>query len=93
MAIWNARIQVRRDIAANWVTNNPVLSDGEWGVETNTLKYKLGDGATSWTSLPYSIPPFGNTAGTITEGNDARLSDVRTPTAHASTHAVGGADA
>jgi hypothetical protein len=93
MAIWNARIQVRRDIAANWVTNNPVLSDGEWGVETNTLKYKLGDGATSWTSLPYSIPPFGNTAGTITEGNDARLSDARTPTAHASTHAVGGADA
>ena len=93
MAIWNARIQVRRDVAANWVTNNPVLSDGEWGVETDTLKYKLGDGATSWTSLPYSIPPFGSAAGTIAEGNDPRLSDARIPTAHASTHAVGGTDA
>ncbi len=35
---------------------------------------------------------FGNSAGTVTEGNDARLSDARTPTAHAASHASGGSD-
>lgn len=35
----------------------------------------------------------GTTAGTVAAGDDARLSDARTPTAHASTHATGQADA
>lgn len=35
---------------------------------------------------------FGTLAGTVTEGNDSRLSNARTPTAHASTHATGGSD-
>lgn len=36
---------------------------------------------------------FGNSAGTVCEGNDERLSDQREPTAHATTHASGGSDA
>ena len=32
---------------------------------------------------------FGSSAGTVCEGNDARLSDSRTPTAHAASHAAG----
>jgi hypothetical protein len=35
---------------------------------------------------------LGTTAGTACSGNDARLSDARTPTAHASSHASGGTD-
>ena len=35
---------------------------------------------------------YGVSAGTAAEGNDPRLSDPRTPTEHASTHAVGGSD-
>ena len=35
---------------------------------------------------------FGTAAGTVCEGNDARLSDARTPTAHKSTHATFGSD-
>jgi len=35
----------------------------------------------------------GTTAGTLAAGNDARLSDARSPTAHNSTHQSGGADA
>ena len=35
---------------------------------------------------------YGTTAGTAAQGNDTRLSDARTPTAHAATHAAGGAD-
>lgn len=36
--------------------------------------------------------PFGNTSSTVCEGNDARLNDARTPTAHAASHVTGGAD-
>lgn len=35
---------------------------------------------------------YGSTGGTACEGNDARLSDARTPTAHASSHAAAGSD-
>jgi hypothetical protein len=35
---------------------------------------------------------YGSTAGTAAQGNDSRLSDARTPTAHASTHAAAGSD-
>jgi hypothetical protein len=38
-------------------------------------------------------PDFGTGAGKVTQGNDARLSDARTPTAHAASHATGGSDA
>jgi hypothetical protein len=37
-------------------------------------------------------PVYGATAGTVTQGNDARLSNARTPVAHASTHAAAGSD-
>jgi hypothetical protein len=37
-------------------------------------------------------PVYGSAAGTVTQGNDARLSNARTPLAHASSHATGGAD-
>lgn len=36
---------------------------------------------------------YGSSAGTACEGNDSRLSNARTPTAHASSHATGQADA
>jgi len=35
----------------------------------------------------------GTTVGTVAAGNDSRFSDARTPTAHASSHITGGADA
>lgn len=36
---------------------------------------------------------YGTTAGTAAQGNDSRLSDARTPTAHAGSHAKAGSDA
>ena len=50
-----ARIQIRRDTAADWTSVNPVLSAGEIGYESDTDKAKIGDGATAWNSLPYFI--------------------------------------
>lgn len=47
------RIQLRRDTAANWVNHNPVLLEGEPGVELDTDQWKMGDGVHSWNDLPY----------------------------------------
>ena len=48
-------IQLRHDTALNWDTVNPILLEGELGVELITYKFKFGDGVTQWTGLPYSI--------------------------------------
>jgi Major tropism determinant N-terminal domain len=48
------RIQLRRDTAANWLSVNPVLADGEPGFEYDTGKIKYGDGITNWFSLAYA---------------------------------------
>lgn len=46
-------IQLRRDTAANWTSANPVLAAGQPGFETDTRKWKVGDGTTAWNSLAY----------------------------------------
>lgn len=48
------QIKWRRDTAANWTSNNPVLAQGEPGFETDTAKFKIGDGSTAWNSLGYA---------------------------------------
>jgi len=50
-----ARLQNRRDTAANWTSNNPTLAAGEIGYETDTAKLKIGDGTTAWSSLAYAV--------------------------------------
>jgi hypothetical protein len=47
------RIQFRRDTAANWTSRNPILADGEMGIEKVTKLFKLGDGVTAWNDLEY----------------------------------------
>ena len=49
------KIQIRRDTAANWTRINPVLSDGEPGLEIDTNKVKYGNGSSTWTALSYGI--------------------------------------
>ena len=53
------QIQMRRDTASNWTSAAPTLAAGEWGLETDTLKFKIGDGTTAWASLAYSSLPSG----------------------------------
>jgi hypothetical protein len=43
----------RRDTAANWTSVNPTLLAGEIGIESDTNKWKVGDGTTAWASLGY----------------------------------------
>lgn len=47
------RIKTRRDTAARWSSINPILADGEFGIERDTGFLKIGDGATRWNVLPY----------------------------------------
>jgi len=47
------KIQLRRDTAANWTADNPILAQGEQGHETDTNRRKIGDGVTAWNALPY----------------------------------------
>lgn len=47
------RIQLRRDTAANWTAVNPVLADGEIGLETDTDQFKIGTGILPWNTLAY----------------------------------------
>ena len=63
------RLQLRRDTATNWTSNNPTLLAGELGAETDTGKFKVGDGTTAWTSLAYSSGPAGPTGATGATGS------------------------
>lgn len=64
MAALIGSIQIRKDTAANWTTNNPTLLSGEIGLETDTRRVKIGDGATLWNALAYSLNPLGVAAAT-----------------------------
>jgi len=57
MATFSKRIQLRNDSATNWSTANPVLLEGEIGIEidANRNRIKIGDGVTAWNSLPYFL--------------------------------------
>ena len=46
-------LQIRQALAANWVTRNPTLAQGEFALETDTFLIKLGDGVRDWEHLPY----------------------------------------
>ena len=46
-------IQLRRDKATSWTSTNPTLAEGEFGMETDTGKIKIGDGTNTWNLLNY----------------------------------------
>ena len=61
------RVQLRRDSAAAWASNNPILASGEIGIElqvvnTDPVKIKVGNGIHDWNTLPYQ--PTGSSGGT-----------------------------
>lgn len=58
------KIIQRHDTAANWTSVNPVLALGEMGVETDTNKFKFGDGTTAWSELAYATSESSGGSGT-----------------------------
>lgn len=91
-------IQLRRDTAANWVTANPVLHDGEIGIETDTRKRKCGNGTTAWNSLPYMYSddldqePTANSHKPVESGGAKAAIDAAEEIGLAALDAIGDAD-
>jgi hypothetical protein len=61
------RMQQRRGTASQWTTANPILNAGEIGWESDTNKFKIGDGTNHWADVDYFIdsnstanPSFGS---------------------------------
>ena len=50
-----SRIQIRNDISTIWALENPILANGELGLETDTKNIKMGDGKTAWNDLEYGL--------------------------------------
>ena len=53
------KIQVRRGTASAWTSANTLLSQGEIGFETDTNKFKIGDGTNNWADLEYFLDAVG----------------------------------
>lgn len=68
-----AKIRPRRGTASQWNNANPILAEGEIGIEvpstgvgTGTVKIKFGDGSTHWNDLPYGLDNS-NTGGSSSD--------------------------
>lgn len=53
----STKIQIRRGTSAQWAAANPILADGEFGLDTTTGGYKLGNGVSTWTVLSAWVAP------------------------------------
>jgi hypothetical protein len=51
------QIRLRNGSSSDWSTANPVLAQGEIGLELDTYNFKIGDGSSNWNDLPYFYPP------------------------------------
>lgn len=73
----NAKIRPRRGTVTQWATVNPILAEGEIGIEfpntgvgTGKVKIKFGDGSTRWNSLPYAVEMVDESTVRYNETND-----------------------
>lgn len=80
MAIERAIIRPKRSTKTEWEQYNPILLEGELGIEnpdtgtgTGLVKIKIGDGITPWNSLPYALD---NTISGIYGGNVTNYEDI-----------------
>ena len=69
------QIQLRRGISTLWTSTNPTLAEGELGLETDTGKFKVGNGSTAWITLLYN-------QGSISSGNPVALGSVSAGTSN-----------
>ena len=67
-------MQQRRGTAAQWTAANPILAAGEIGYETDTSKFKMGNGSSAWSALTY----FANTTALEALLNDGAPASLNT---------------
>lgn len=67
-------IQIRRGTKSQWISANPILENGEFGLETDTGRLKIGNGSSYWSSLDYVgtkenlIKVYNNSGSSIQKG-------------------------
>lgn len=86
-------INQRRDSAAMWAFENPVLMEGEVGWEEDTRRSKLGDGVSHWNDLLYTVSDPSVTAADIGLGNVDNTHDLDKPISTATQAALDVLDA
>ena len=73
-------IKIRRDTAARWATNNPVLSYGEFAIVTDTTpqRLKIGTGLAAFNVLPFFTIPNAtqSEAGAMSAVDKKKLDDI-----------------
>ena len=96
----DARLNNARSPVAHKATHatggTDAITPADIGAAVKTVQIKAGTGLTGGGSLEADralTVNYGTAAGTVCQGNDARLSNARTPTAHKATHITGGTDA
>jgi hypothetical protein len=101
------RMQQRRGTAAQWTSTNdgdgPILEVGEIGFETDTGKFKIGDGTNRWIDLDYFLDEseidsitgdyvlsstLGQNNGVATLDGSGKLTSSQIPTSLATTNYV-----
>ena len=78
-----AKIRPRRGTKTEWQEFNPILMEGEWGIEypdtgigTGLCKFKFGNGFKKWSELPYAFSAENATSmdgGTVSTYNNLQL--------------------
>ena len=53
MPLYN-KIQIRRGSTSDWSTAATTLAQGELGYDTTIKRFKIGDGTTAWSTLPWA---------------------------------------
>jgi hypothetical protein len=48
-----ARLSFRKGTTTEWTTSDPILMAAEPSVDTSVGKFKIGDGVSRWSALPY----------------------------------------
>lgn len=76
-------IKLRRDSAANWSSVNPILAEGEVGVDLTNDKIKIGDGTSTWSALAYT---FDSPSEVTTKASNAQSAAEATASSALATH-------
>lgn len=87
----NTKIIIRNDTAEVWTTKNSILSKGEFGVENDTNKFKIGDGSTAWKDLAYAGADEAAIENIIAQNRDSLYKYTRTDASQSDADAIAAA--
>ena len=87
----NTKIIIRNDTAEVWTTKNSILSKGEFGVENDTNKFKIGDGSTAWKDLAYAGADQAAIENIIAQNRDSLYKYTRTDASQSDADAISAA--